>query len=200
MCSSDLRSHPDSEVVDTQLYCNPVSYHPTGGNGRKLTKPDPYSGFILSFNPCRPTSEGKIEIRSRDPKLPPRIFSRSLATEDDRSQVVAMARLIGRLQETRAIQSLLSHRPEMDLPHLSDDELLEDFRARCGTVYHPCGTCRMGRDSQHAVVDPDLKVHGIENLRVIDASIFPNITSANTNAPTIMVAHQGAKKILRTHR
>jgi len=79
---------------------------------------------------------------------------------------------------------------------MGEDEILNDFRERATTVYHPCGTCRMGPDIQSAVVNSDLQVFGIEGLRVVDASIFPNITSANTNAPTIMVAHEAARRIL----
>jgi len=83
------------------------------------------------------------------------------------------------------------------LSNLGDDEILRDFRERATTVYHPCGTCRMGPDIQRAVVNADLEVFGINGLRVVDASIFPNITSANTNAPTIMVAHEAARRILK---
>ena len=79
---------------------------------------------------------------------------------------------------------------------LSDAHILDDFKARSGTVFHPTGTCRMGPDRRDAVVDPQLRVHGIGGLRIVDASVFPNITSANTNAPTIMLAHKAAQMIL----
>jgi len=78
----------------------------------------------------------------------------------------------------------------------SDDELLQDFRARAGTVFHPVSTCMMGPDPASSVVDARLRVHGIESLRIIDASIFPTITSGNTNAPTAMVADKGASMLL----
>jgi len=77
---------------------------------------------------------------------------------------------------------------------MDDAQILEDFRQRCGTVFHPVGTCRMGSDTG-AVVTPDLKVQGITGLRVVDASVFPNITSGNTNAPTMMLAHRAARLI-----
>jgi choline dehydrogenase len=76
-------------------------------------------------------------------------------------------------------------------------ELLADFRARAATVYHPVGTCRMGRSLADSVVDTRLRVHGIENLRIVDASVFPSVTSANTNAPTLMVAQKAADMILQ---
>ena len=83
---------------------------------------------------------------------------------------------------------------------MSDDEIVEDFRQRCGTVYHPVGTCRMGGDPQTNAVDPQLRVHGTTGLRVVDASVFPNITSGNTNAPAIMVGQKGAALVLEGGR
>jgi choline dehydrogenase len=79
----------------------------------------------------------------------------------------------------------------------TDAQILEDFRARSGSVYHASCTCAMGPDPQHAVVDARLRVHGIRSLRVIDASIFPTVTSGNTNAPVIMVAEKGADMVLQ---
>ena len=76
-------------------------------------------------------------------------------------------------------------------------ELIADFRERASTVYHPVGTCRMGKSQGESVVDASLKVHGIERLRVVDASVFPTVTSANTNAPTVMVAQKAADLILK---
>ncbi|MDP5359495.1 MAG: GMC oxidoreductase, partial [Paracoccaceae bacterium] len=83
-----------------------------------------------------------------------------------------------------------------DLYSMSPDDILADFRQRCGTVFHPVGTCRMGADAATSVVSPRLKLHGLAGLRVVDASVFPNITSANTNAPTMMLAHRAADLIL----
>jgi choline dehydrogenase len=83
---------------------------------------------------------------------------------------------------------------------LTREQLIADIRQRCSTVFHPVGTCRMGPDPQDAVVDPALKVHGIQALRVVDASIFPALTSGNTNAPVIMVAEKGADLILADAR
>ena len=191
------RSRPGLETSDTQLYCNPVSYQPAEGETRKLTLPDPYPGFILGFNPCRPASEGSIEIYSSDPHAPPRITTNYLTTQQDLDGVVSMARLVGRIQDTKAIRAVLAAPPDLDLTTMAEEDILSDFRQRSTTVYHPCGTCRMGANIQNAVVDSDLRVFGIQSLRVVDASIFPNITSANTNAPTIMVAHEAARRILK---
>ena len=110
--------------------------------------------------------------------------------------VLAGARLIGRLQQTSALRSLTLGPPAVDPAALTDDALLADFRARSGTVYHPCGSCRMAPDGQGGVVDASLRVHGVPGLRVVDASVFPNITSANTQAPTVMLAWRAAGLIL----
>jgi choline dehydrogenase len=82
------------------------------------------------------------------------------------------------------------------LDALDDAGLVADFRDRAATVYHPVGTCRMGTDPRDSVVDPSLRVHGVHGLRVVDASVFPTVTSANTNAPTLMVAQKAADLIL----
>jgi choline dehydrogenase len=106
------------------------------------------------------------------------------------------ARLMRRLAEAPALARLI----EAEIlpgPHVrSDDDLIADVRNRAGTVFHPVSTCRMGPDARHDVVDARLRVHGIGGLRVVDASIFPTLTSGNTNAPAIMVGEKGADMIL----
>ena len=192
------RSSPTSNKIDTQLYFNPVSYQPTSGNERKLTQPDPYSGFMMGFNACRPTSTGWVNITSPDPEVAPHMSGGYLSTQKDLDDVVAMARLLGRIQDTEGLTNLLLEPPQLDLSTMTDADLIGDFQQRATTVYHPCCTCRMGPKPDRGVVDAELRVHGIEALRVVDASVFPNITSANTNAPTLMVAHQAAQMILAT--
>ena len=192
------RSSPTSNKIDTQLYFNPVSYQPTSGNERKLTQPDPYSGFMMGFNACRPTSTGWVNIASPDPEVAPHMSGGYLSTQKDLDDVVAMARLLGRIQDTEGLTNLLLEPPQLGLSTMTDADLIGDFQQRATTVYHPCCTCRMGPKPDRGVVDAELRVHGIEALRVVDASVFPNITSANTNAPTLMVAHRAAQMILAT--
>jgi choline dehydrogenase len=110
--------------------------------------------------------------------------------------VIAGGRFIRRLADTPSMKRLIKETREPNLETMSDDEIVDDFRARAGTVFHPVSTCRMGIDPTMHVVDPTLKVYGVENLRVIDASVFPTLTSGNTNAPTMMLAHKGADLIL----
>ena len=111
-----------------------------------------------------------------------------------------MARVIERLQNTPSLKAILANDPLTPLDRMNDDEVLADFKESGGTVFHLCGTCRMGPDAATAVVDSRLRVHGIEGLRVCDASAFPNITSANTNAPTMMLADRAAEMILEDAR
>jgi len=193
-----VRATPDAPRLDTQLYINPITYSVTDGDTRRLTKPDRAPGFALSFNSCRPYSAGSVYIKSADAAMPPAIHGNYLDDQRDIKDVLRMARFIGRMQNSPSVQKLLAAPPETNLLALSDNEIIDDFRTRSSTVFHPCGTCRMGPDRRHSVVDPQLRVHGVGKLRVADAAIFPNITSANTNAPTIAVAHKAADLILQS--
>lgn len=193
-----VRSTPDAARLDTQLYINPITYRVTEPHKRRLTKPDKAPGFIMSFNACRPYSTGSVRLVAADASVAPAILGNYLDDQRDIVDVVRMARFIGRMQSTPAVQRLLAAPPETDLLAMSDDAIIADFRQRSGTVFHPCGTCRMGPDPRQSVVDPNLRVYGVDGLRVADASVFPNITSANTNAPTIMVAHKAADLILNS--
>ncbi len=197
-CGGFFRSDPGLALPDQQLYFNPVSYTTTPSGTRNIVKPDPFAGFIIGFQPTRPTSRGRIDISSPDPAAAPDIQPNSLESAADRAAVIAGGRLCRRLMQTAALGRLTESALEPDLRQLDDDAILEDFRARCGTVFHPVGTCAMGRDPQRSVVDPQARVHGMEGLRVIDASIFPNITSGNTNAPTIMAAWRAARQMTET--
>jgi choline dehydrogenase len=191
-----VRSSKDLKRPDMQLYFNPLSYSTEAAGKRRLTKPDPWPGFILSFNSCRPTSSGSVTIASADPFSAPNIVFNYLSTNKDCQDVIAGARLIGRIQNSNAMQALIKSEPVFDPSNEDDESILADFRKRAGSVYHPSCTCRMAPEADGGVVDHQLKVHGIKGLRVIDASAFPNITSANTNAPTIMLAWRAADMIL----
>jgi len=195
-CGGYFRSGASLSAPDQQLYFNPVTYTTTPNGTRTVVQPDPFAGFIIGFQPTRPTSRGRIDISANDPQAPPRIRPNSLATEDDRAQVIAGGLLCQRLARTTALTRLIEGPMEPDLRGLTPEQILADFRARCGTVFHPVGTCRMGAEAAQSVVCPRLKVHGVAGLRVVDASVFPNITSGNTNAPTMMLAHRAADLIL----
>ena len=195
-----VRSEPAHPHVDLQLYFSPVSYTKTPLAARKLLNPDPFSAFLLSHNPCRPTSRGYIELASSDPAAHPSIQPNYLSTPYDVETVLAGNRLLRRIASARPLADIITEEIIPGAAVDGDEALLGDFRQRADTVYHPTSTCVMGSDVARCVVDHRLRVHGIEGLRVIDASIFPNITSGNTNAPTVMVAEKGAAMIIEDAR
>ena len=180
-----IRSSKELTRPDLQIYFNPLSYSTEVAGKRRLTKPDPWPGFILSFNSCRPTSTGSVKINSADPFTMPDIDFNYLSTNQDREDVIAGARFIGKLQNSPAMQELIGTEPIFDPSKASDEAIIADFRKRAGSVYHTSCTCRMAPEADGGVLDSELKVHGIKGLRVVDASSFPNVTSANTNAPTL---------------
>ena len=179
-----------------QLYFSPLSYERRVPRVRALTKPDAFPGFSTSVSPCRPTSRGTIAIRSADPRQAPSIQPNYLSTPEDVAELLGGARLLRTLAATASFQDIIRQELKPGPDCRSDDDLVSDIRARSYSVFHPCGSCRMGPDPAAAVVDPRLRLHGIAGLRVVDASIFPAITSGNTNAPTIMVGEKGAQLIL----
>jgi choline dehydrogenase len=197
-CGGFVRSSPQAPRPDLQLYFTPLTYATTNTvtGKRQIVNPDPWPGFLISFQPSRPTSRGRIDIRAPDIATPPAIRPNYLATQQDLDDVIAGGRLLQRFVRTKALRALIREPIAPDLQTLDDAALLADFRQRSGTVYHPVSTCAMGRDERSAVVDTRLRVFGAEGLRVVDASAFPNVTSGNTNAPTLMLAHKAAETIL----
>lgn len=191
-----VRSGPDAARVNLQLYFSPVSYTQTPLSDRKLLNPDPFSAFLLSFNGCRPTSRGHLKIRSADPFDYPLIQPNYLSTQLDIDEAIAGNRMLRALAQTKPLSDIITEELVPGVQVQGDEALLEDFRKRADTVYHPTSTCMMGADAATSVVDARLRVHGIQSLRVVDASVFPTITSGNVNAPTVMVAEKGAAMIL----
>ena len=198
-CGGFVKTRPELEHPDVQLYFTPASYTKAPPGKRPIIHPDPYSAFLLSFQPCRPTSRGSLGIQSNDPLQHPRIAPDYLSTNEDVDTVLAGCRLLRRLASTDAMTGIIKEEFIPGLQVQSDEALLEDFRERSDTVFHPVSTCIMGNDADSSVVDSSLRVHGCDALRVIDASVFPNLTSGNTNGPTVMVAEKGAELLLQTH-
>ncbi|WP_281995924.1 GMC family oxidoreductase [Ruegeria faecimaris] len=191
--SGFVRSDETAEFADMQIYCNPMSYK-TDTKGQPGV--DTEAGFLLCAQPCRPTSRGEINIRSADPMDAPAIQPNSLSTNHDCDMAIKAGRVLQKLAQTEAIRSVTRTRIEPDVTRMNDDQMLENFRANAGTIFHPSCTCRMGTSEQDSVLDSRLRVHGVAGLRVVDASSFPSITSGNTNAPVMMLAARGADLIL----
>lgn len=191
-----FRTRPDLERPNMQLYFQAFSTVLPRPGERPILSPDPWPGFSIGLSNCRPTSRGEIMIRSADPAEHPRIVANAFSTNHDIEEMLEAVKFLRRLTETDAMRGLIA---EEVLPGPSvrdDDALIDDFRRRSGTVYHPVSTCRMGPDPSTSVVSPRLKVHGIESLRVIDASIFPSVVGGNTNAAAIMTGWKGAEMVL----
>ncbi|MFM8480143.1 MAG: GMC family oxidoreductase [Gammaproteobacteria bacterium] len=195
-----IRSDPAQPVPNLQLYFNPVSYTRTPLSDRKILNPDPFSAFLISFNSCRPTSRGELHVSSIDPRVAPTIKPNYLSTERDLEEARMGCRLLRQIAATRPLADIITEELYPGPQVVTDDELLDDFRRRADTVYHPTCTCRMGSDPRDSVVDSRLRVHGLEGLRIIDASVFPTVTSGNTNAPTVMVAEKGVEMLLEDQR
>ena len=154
-----------------------------------------YYGFTASFWQCHPRSRGQVQIKSADPFADPLIAPNYLSDPHDRLTMVAGVKLLREIHDQPAFRELWDKEMIIGAEAKTNAEILNAVQNMGGTVFHPTGTCRMGNDAT-AVLDPELRVNGVENLRVIDASAMPKITAANTNAPTLMIGEKGARMIL----
>ena len=187
------KSDPSRATPNLQFHVQPLSTDILG-----VTPMHDFEGITPTVANIRPSSRGEINISSNDSRDNPKIKMNYLSTEDDRIVAAEGLKLVRKIMlETETFKK---YQPEEYRPgvHITEDEELvkagSDFTQ---TIFHPVGTCKMGNDDS-AVVNDKLLVHGIQKLRVIDASIMPNITSGNTNAPTIMIAEKGADMILNS--
>ena len=185
------KSDPSKETPNLQFHVQPISTDILGAS-----KLHDFDGITPTVANIRPSSRGEISIVSNDSRVNPKIKMNYLSTEDDRMVAAQGLKLVRKIMlETKTFKK---YEPEEYRPgvHITEDEeLVKAGSEFTQTIFHPVGTCKMGKD-ENAVVNDKLYVHGLQNLRVIDASIMPNITSGNTNAPTIMIAEKGAEFIL----
>jgi len=187
-CGGFLKTRPDLEVPDIQLhFCMAM----VNDHGRK---PRWGTGFSCHVCLLRPASRGSVWLRSADPMQPPAIDPNFLGETSDLDAMVAGFKTTRRLLDAPALKALQTA-DVFTAGVESDDEIRKVLRARVDTVYHPIGTCKMGVDDPMAVVDPRLRVHGLDGLRVVDASIMPTLIGGNTNAPTIMIGEKAAEMI-----
>ncbi|WP_298610010.1 GMC family oxidoreductase [uncultured Thiothrix sp.] len=191
-----FKTNPELVNPNIQLYFNPLSYT-IPKDGKVAIKTDPYPGVLLAIAACRPSSRGNIHAISPASREKPAINPNYLSTEQDIQDALAASRLMRQIVQTRALQNIITEETIPGLPVQTDADMLEFFRANCGSIYHLCGTCAMGNSAENSVVDSQLRVHGVQGLRVVDASIFPNVTSGNINAPVMMVAERAADLILQ---
>jgi choline dehydrogenase len=188
-----FKTNPRLASPDVQIHFLPFS---TDKMGEKLHS---FSGFSASVCQLRPESRGSLRIKSADPAAPPEIRINYLATETDRTAFVEGIKILRRILAAPALKPYVVGEVEPGPKVTSDEDILNFCRQRGSTVYHPTSTCRMGNDPL-AVVDQRLRVRGIEGLRVVDASVMPDLMSGNTNAPTIMIAEKASDMILEDAR
>ena len=188
-----FKTNPRLATPDIQVHFLPFS---TDKMGEKL---HPFSGFTASLCQLRPESRGSLRIKSADPEAAPEIRINYLSTETDRAANVEGLKILRKILAAPALKSYVVEEIDPGAKVTSDDELLQFCRARGSTIYHPTSTCRMGNDPL-AVVDQRLRVRGLENLRVVDASIMPDLVSGNTNAVVIMIAEKASDMILQDAR
>ena len=179
-----------------QLYFNPLTYSVSYKNKRPLLKTDKFNGFIIGFNSCRPKSLGEVKLKVSKKNYLPSIDPKYLSDERDIHDLYSTFDFIRKFTTNRNINEIIKSPVNIDPINTNNDELLDHFKSNATTVYHPCGTCRMSRDINSGVVSEKLKVHGIDNLWIVDASIMPNITSGNINAPVMMLSYLSSKIIL----
>ncbi|NWC95690.1 MULTISPECIES: choline dehydrogenase [unclassified Pseudomonas] len=185
-----IRSRAGVEHPDLQLTFMPLAVQP--GSVDLV----PHHAFQIHIDLMRPSSLGSVTLKSANPRQPPRILFNYLKTEQDRADMRAGARLVREIIGQPAMAAFQGEEL-VPGPHAQSDAALDAWaRQVTETGYHACGTCKMGPASDpEAVVDPHLRVHGIDSLRVVDASIMPIIVSGNTNAPTVMIAEKASDLI-----
>jgi choline dehydrogenase len=188
-----FKTNPRLASPDIQIHFIPFS---TDKMGEKL---HPFSGFSASVCQLRPESRGTLRIKSADPSQPPEIRINYLATETDRRTFIDGLKILRNILAQPALKPYCVEEVYPGAKVVSDEDLLEFSRNTGSTVYHPTSTCRMGNDPL-AVVDQRLKVRGVDGLRVVDASVMPDLMSGNTNAPTIMIAEKASDMILQDAR
>ena len=186
------KSDPAQATPNLEFHVQPLSLEKFGDPLH------PFPAFTASVCNLRPASRGHVRIKSPDPRASPAIMLNYLSAAEDQAIAVQSLRLARRV--VLGAQAMKKYAPEEFLPgpgFQTDEELVHAAGNVGTTIFHPVGTCRMGRaDDASTVVDPQLRVRGIEGLRVIDASIMPTITSGNTNSPTLMIAERGAVLVL----
>jgi choline dehydrogenase len=187
-----FRTRPGLEAPDATISVLPFLYEMVKQE-RRIAK---RRGITMNVNVLRSESTGSVHVTSADPAAPPAIRFNFLATQNDRDGLLAAIRKGRELMAASPLREITGEEIAPGQHLQSDAELLEWVRNTAETTYHPVGTCKMGPDSM-AVVDHELRVHGIAGLRVADASIMPTLTSGNTNAPCIMIGEKCAEMILR---
>ena len=180
-----------------QLYFSPVSYSLESPDRRAMLSPDPFSAMLLGVSNCNTSSRGKVQIKNSDPSTPPIIEPNYLSHEGDIKDLLDGVKVLRKLAKTDSFRPVIGEEFRPGPNCQTDEQMIQHIKDTVWTVFHPSSTCRMGPDPKSNVIDSDLKVYGIEGLRVADASIFPQLVCGNINAATIMVGEKASDLILK---
>lgn len=187
-----VRSRPDVSYADLEISFRPMTFTFDEHGGAKV---DPYDAISAAVYRVRPESRGEVLLQSADPRVAPLFHANYLSVDEDRQAMVAGIRFFRSMIAAKSdVYTEVAPGPQAT----TDEQLMDYVETHAKCAYHPAGTCKMGRDDM-AVVDDQLRVKGTRNLRVIDASIMPTVTSGNTNAPTIMIGEKGASFVQAVH-
>ena len=184
------KSSPERDIPNIQFH-----FFPSFVINHGLVNPSSH-GYQLHASPNHPKSRGSVTLNSSDPYDYPKILFNYLEDEDDLKQTRECIHVARKILSQSSLTKHAGKEVAPGSDKQSDEELNEYIRSNAETAYHPCGTCKMGIDEM-AVVDENLRVKGIQNLRVVDASVMPEIPSANLNAPTLMIAEKASDIILK---
>ena len=187
-----IKNTPEQSRPDLQIHFAPAAGE---RNAAGQVMPSKIPAITSTCCNLQPSSRGSVHINTADSTQPPTILFNYLATQDDRNKMIAAVKWQRKILEQPALSTYIVEELRPGVHINSDEQILSHIRQRALSIYHPVGTCKMGIDAM-SVVDPRLKVHGIEALRVVDASVMPTIVSGNTNAACIMIAEKGANYIL----
>ena len=185
-------SSPEQNSANVEYHVQPLSLEKFGEDLHS------FNAFTASVCNVRPTSRGSVHINSSDPEAPPVISPNYLSTEEDRKVAAESLRLTRKIAQQAALGPYAPEEYKPGVQYQTDDELVKAAGDIGTTIFHPVGTCKMGRDNDPmAVLDSELRVRGIHHLRVVDASAMPTITSGNTAAPTMMIAERVSELLTR---
>ena len=183
----------DGSRPNIQFHMQPLSADKPGDGVH------PFSAFTMSICNLRPQSRGEVTINSKNPEDLPKIIPNYLSTESDQKIAIESIKVARKIANASPLKQHILDEFVPGGSLVSDDDLLEAAKNNSQSIYHPVGTCKMGND-KNSVVDDQLKVYGVKGLRVVDASIMPELVSGNTNAPTMMIAEKAAEMILSDNK
>ncbi len=191
-----VKSAPSRNTANLQLYFSPLTRDLQPGGPGRMAQADSYAAFSIGACNTRPKSRGQIALASADMQDAPVIRFNFLEEPDDLAEMVEGVHTIRALTAAPALQEIIAKEYLPGPETRSTEDLEQDIRARGYSIYHPCGTCRMGAGDSSSVVDSRLKVHGMDGLRVADASILPFVPTGNLNGPAMMIGQRASEMIL----